>query len=181
MNCFKELDFPNYVQSDLEIKNYFYNQYPNPSVIGHFWNYPKKNIFLEMCPTVLDGFKQLGLTFKAIFMIGINVSSRKNVHIDYASDSCRLQWPVHNPHSVDTAWYEARKEDQIIQVLPNGVYYVSYKNQDCKEIVRLNITKPTIIRVDQPHSVLRNSDSPLDFPRVAFSFAFDNDLTNMLE
>lgn len=133
-----------------------------------------------MCPTVLKGFEELGLHFKGIFMIGVVHNTNRNIHIDSSPHPCRLQWPLINPHSVETVWYEADPNDKIINILPNGVVYVSYLSQDCKEIARTCITGPTIIRVEEPHAVDRTTDDPSKFPRAAFSFAFDETLEDFL-
>lgn len=180
MKYFKELDIPNYEQCDRELKNYFNFLYPEKSKVKNFFNFPDKEQFILHCPTVLNSFKQLGLNFKSIFMIGVVENTSRNIHIDGSIHPCRLQWPVLNEESVDTVWYEADKKNQIKQLLPNGVFYISYRIQDCKEIARKNITKPTIIRVEEPHAVNRTTDNPEKFPRVAFSFAFEETLENFL-
>jgi hypothetical protein len=180
MKYFKEIDFPNFDQCDVELKQYFDYLYPDKSLARNFFNFPPKDLFLKTCPNVLQGFKKLNLEFKAVFMISVVEDTNRNIHIDGSPHPCRLQWPILNSQSVDTAWYEAREEDKIVEILPNGVPYISYRVQDCKEVARKNISKPTIIRVEEPHAVIRTSCSPIDFPRIAFSFAFTETLDDFL-
>lgn len=180
MKYFKEIEFPNYEICDKELKDYFNYLYPDTSRVKNFFNFPSKELFLKMCPSVLEGFKELGLHFKGVFMIAIVSDTNRNIHIDGSPHPCRLQWPVLNEGSVETVWYEAAKEDQIKEILPNGVPYISYRLQDCKEIARKNINKPTVIRVEEPHAVDRTTSDPGRFPRVAFSFAFDETLEDLL-
>ena len=66
-------------------------------------------------------------------------------------------------------------------MLPNGVPYISYNATNIKEAARKNITGPTIIRVEEPHAVDTLSAKPADYPRVAFSFAFEESLEDFLE
>lgn len=181
MKYFQEINFPNFEQCDKEIKEYFNYLYPDKSDVRNFFNFPPKDAFIKMCPTVLKGFEELGLHFKGIFMIGVVHDTNRNIHIDNSPHPCRLQWPLINPQSVETVWYEADPKDKITEILPNGVPYVSYRSQDCKEIARTCILGPTVIRVEEPHAVDRKSNNPRDFPRAAFSFAFVETLENFLE
>lgn len=181
MKYFQEINFPNFEKSNNEIQNYFNTLYPDKSSITNFFNFPSVETFIKMCPTVYQGFQDLNLNFKSIFMIGVINTTNKNIHIDSSPHPCRLQWPVMNPTSVETVWYSADPKDKIINILPNGVVYVSYLTQDCKEIARTCITGPTIIRVEEPHAVDRTSNDPANFPRVAFSFAFEETLEDFLQ
>ena len=181
MKYFQEIDFPNFEQSNNEMHRYFNYLYPDKNNIKNFFNFPPKDIFVKMCPTVLKGFEELGLNFRGIFMIGVVFNNNKNIHIDSSPHPCRLQWPVFNLRSVETVWYEADPNDRITEILPNGVPYISYRSQDCKEVARTCITGPTVIRVEQPHAVDRTSDDPKHFPRAAFSFAFSETLENFLQ
>lgn len=180
MRYFQEIDFPNFEQSNNEIQAYFNYLYPNKTNIKNFFSFPSKDKFIEMCPTVLNGFEKLGLHFKGIFMIGVVHDTNRNIHIDNSPHPCRLQWPLINPQSVETVWYEADPKDKITEILPNGVPYVSYRLQDCKEIARTCIVGPTVIRVEEPHAVERTSSNPKDFPRTAFTFAFVETLEKFL-
>lgn len=181
MRYYQELDFPNYNQSHKELVDYFNNVYPQSDQLSDFFNFPPFEEFLKMCPTVVKGFEEMGLHVKSIFMIVVVPSTNSNIHIDGSPHPCRLQWPVLNSHSVETIWYEVDPRFRIEEVLPNGVTYVSYLLRDCKEMARTNITGPTIIRVEEPHAVERISTVPEDFPRVAFSFAFEETLEDFLE
>ena len=180
MKYFQEIDFPNFEQSNNEIQAYFNYLYPDKSSVRNFFSFPPKDVFIKMCPTVLKGFDQFGLHFKGIFMIGVVHDTNKNIHIDNSPHPCRLQWPLINTHSVETVWYKADPKDKITEILPNGVPYVSYRSQDCKEIARTCIVGPTVIRVEEPHAVERKSNDPADFPRAAFSFAFVETLEKFL-
>lgn len=181
MKYFQEINFPNFEQSNKEIQEYFNYLYPDKSSVKNFFNFPPKDVFIKMCPTVFKGFEELRLHFKAIFMIGVVHNTNRNIHIDNSPHPCRIQWPLINPRSAETVWYEADPNDKIIEILPNGVPYVSYRSQDCKEVARTCITGPTIIRVEQPHAIDRKSNNPADFPRAAFSFAFIETLENFFE
>ena len=181
MKYFQEIDFPNFEQSNNEIQAYFNYLYPDKSSVRNFFSFPPKDVFIKMCPTVLKGFDQFGLHFKGIFMIGVVHDTNRNIHIDNSPHPCRLQWPLINTHSVETVWYKADPKDKITEILPNGVPYVSYRSQDCKEIARTCIVGPTVIRVEEPHAVDRKSSDPADFPRAAFSFAFVETLENFLK
>lgn len=180
MKYFKEINFPNYEQCDKELKNYFECLYPDLNAARNFFNFPSKEIFIQTCPSVMQGFKELGLHFKGIFMISVVEDTNRNIHIDGSPHPCRLQWPILNAESVETVWYSAKPEDQIKEILPNGVAYISYKTQDCLEIARKMITVPTVIRVEEPHAVDRKSNDPNKFPRIAFSFAFEESLEDWL-
>ena len=181
MKYFQEIDFPNFEQSNNEIQAYFNYLYPDKSSVRNFFSFPPKDVFIKMCPTVLKGFDEFGLHFKGIFMIGVVHDTNRNIHVDNSPHPCRLQWPLINPHSVETVWYEADPKDKITEILPNGVPYVSYRLQDCKEVARTCVTGPTVIRVEEPHAVDRKSNDPADFPRAAFSFAFVETLEEFLE
>lgn len=181
MKYYKEIEFPNFEKCDQELKEYFNYLYPDKTKAKNFFNFPSKEVFVKMCPTVVQGFEILGLHFKGIFMISVVEDTNRNIHIDGSPHPCRLQWPVLNKSSVETVWYDAKKEDQIQEILPNGVPYISYRIQDCKEVARKNITGPTVIRVEEPHAVSRTTDDPAYFPRVAFSFAFEETLENILD
>lgn len=181
MKYFQEIDFPNFEQSNNEIQAYFNYLYPDKSSVRNFFSFPPKDVFIKMCPTVLKGFDQFGLHFKGIFLIGVVHDTNRNIHIDNSPHPCRLQWPLINTHSVETVWYKADPKDKITEILPNGVPYVSYRLQDCKEIARTCIVGPTVIRVEEPHAVDRKSSDPANFPRAAFSFAFEQTLEDFLK
>jgi hypothetical protein len=181
MKYFQEINFPNFEQSNNEIQTYFNYLYPDKNNIKNFFNFPPKAVFVKMCPTVLKGFEELELNFKSIFMIGVVFNNNKSIHIDNSPRPCRLQWPVFNSQSVETIWYTADPNDRTTVILPNRVPYTSYQPEDCKEIARTCIVRPTVIRVEEPHAVDRTSDNPKDFPRAAFSFVFKETLENFLQ
>ena len=181
MRYYQEIDFPNYEKSNQEILEFFKTEYPNPSRVTDFFNFPSFENFKKSCPTVLKGFEEMGLNVANIFMISVIPSTNSNIHIDGSTHPCRLQWPVLNASSVETVWYEVDQKYRIEEVLPDGTSYISYLLRDCKEVARTNITGPTVIRVEEPHAVERVSTNLEDFPRIAFSIAFHETLEDFLE
>ena len=63
MKYFKEIEFPDYDQCDVELKQYFDCLYPDKSLARTFFNFPPRDLFLKTCPNVLQGFKKLNLEF----------------------------------------------------------------------------------------------------------------------
>lgn len=181
MKYFQEIEFPNFDQSHKELVEYFYNVHPDITKVVNFFSFPSFEKFVSTCPTVCAGFKEMGLHLKGVFMITVLPDTNSNIHIDGSPHPCRLQWPILNSHSVETLWYNIDSSYQIREMLPNGVEYISYKAGDYVPAARKNITGPTVIRVEEPHAVRRLSADQSDYPRIAFSFAFDENLEDFLE
>ncbi len=181
MNYFQEIDFPNFDQSHKELIEYFNIVHPDITTVVDFFSFPSFEKFLSICPTTNAGFKEMGLNLKGVFMITVLPDTNSNIHIDGSPHPCRLQWPIINSHSVETLWYNIDPSYQIREMLPNGVEYISYKTGDYVPVARKNITGPTVIRVEEPHAIRRLSDINSDFPRIAFSFAFDESLEDFLK
>jgi hypothetical protein len=181
MRYFQEIEFPNFDQSHQELVDYFHATHPDLTKVVDFFSFPSFEKFILMCPTVNAGFKEMGLHLKAVFMITVVPDTNSNIHIDGSPHPCRLQWPIMNSQSVETLWYDIDPSFQIKEMLPNGVPYISYSAENRTEAASKNITSPTIIRVEEPHAVRRISSNSADYPRVAFSFAFEESLEDFLE
>lgn len=181
MRYYQEIEFPNFIQSHQELVDYFHALHPDLTQVVNFFSFPSFEKFKQMCPTVISGFDEMGLHLKGVFMITVVPDTNSNIHIDGSPHPCRLQWPIMNSHSVDTLWYDIDPSYQIKEMLPNGVPYISYSSENRTEVVSKNITGPTIIRVEEPHAVRRVSTNASDYPRVAFSFAFEESLEDFLE
>ena len=182
MICFRELDIENYEQCNTELVSMFNRQYPDPTTIKRFWHFPNESDFFNSCPTVITSFSKIGLTVNHVYMISISSNHPESIHIDYKANPVRIHWPVYNVGSAMTKWYEydgLHDEAEIKHIDGNGPLYTEFDKSKCKLIAEHNIIKPTIFRVDIPHSAGIITSMPQ--PRVAFSFSFrEQDRTEVI-
>ena len=61
--------------------------------------------------------------------------------------------------------FKAKTKDGKKVFVPDGTHYNVFDEKDVTEVSRVELTKPTIIRVNEPHQVV--IDKGWRFPRVA--------------
>jgi hypothetical protein len=182
MICFREIEIENYEQCNTELTEMFNRQYVNPTAIERFWNFPNETDFFAMCPAVINSLGKLGLTVNHVYMISISNNHPESIHIDYKANPVRLHWPIYNVGSALTKWYEydgSYDEADLKNIDGNGPLYAEFDKNKCSVISELIMVKPTMFRVDIPHSAGIISSMPQ--PRVAFSFSFkEQDRTEVI-
>lgn len=168
MNYFNHISIPNFDQCDQEIKAAFKHFHGDYSNIDVFWKFSNDQEFFQRCPTLVASFKQLGVTVQNAFLITVYDAKLNDIHTDYGSLPIRVNWPLHNAHSIVTRWYKASNEGRLWTDNPNGAPYTIFDPAHCQVVAECVIDRPTAIRVDVPHNTNAMLGMPL--PRVAYSF-----------
>lgn len=109
------------------------------------------------------------------YLMGENSIHRD--HDDGQSKICRLNLPLLNGDSVETRFYNLRKDgtdprptDYKSKLKPFENYYL----KDCEQIDKLHLTKPVIFNIKSIHSLYHIPNKPL--PRIICSIEFKSDL-----
>lgn len=173
MKYFKELNIENYAQCNNELVDMFNRQYPNPNSIVKFWHFPDEADFFNNCPNVIESFAKLNLTVNHVYMISISTNHPESIHVDYKANPVRIHWPVYNAGSAMTKWfnYDGEMTDGSVKHIDgDGPLYAEFDKNKCKLVAECNMIKPTIFRVDVPHSA--GIIDSVNQPRIAFSFSF---------
>ena len=165
----RKLAVPNFEQCDLEIKNAF-NTMHGVNTVKTFWTFEDDDKFFSLCPTVVDSFKQLGVTIQNAFLIYVASPDENVIHIDWKSNPVRVNWPILNHESVITRFYEPINEGKLSLDNPHGAPYIKFEPSEVRLVDECILDGPTLIRVDIPHNTNAIPNMPL--PRIGYSFNF---------
>lgn len=95
------------------------------------------------------------------------------IHVDSGAQHARLNWPILNPNSVITKYFDVVTDSPAptrhMINLPYNDYIDIYPPETCQEIDAVCIDEPTIFTVRHPHGMFVNGDQ---WPRVMASFNF---------
>ena len=170
MNSYRKLNIPNFEQCDKEIKAAYNSLHANGAGIKYFWTYEDNEKFFNQCPTLVDSFKQMGVTVQHAFVITVSTPDENVIHVDHDSNPVRINWPLTNMQSIVTRWYKSNDPGKLLMENPHGGPYVRFEPEDVEQIDQCVLDGPTAIRVDIPHNTTHVPGMPL--PRTAYSFNF---------
>lgn len=125
------------------------------------------NDYIDRCPEVLTSLLKYNLypTLAAVYMSYSGDASY--IHADYKSpihNQCRINIPILNCDGSKTEFYTGDKVAIVEQ--PNGLAYLRLNDEDAVKVDEVEISKPTVIRIQEPHRVVNNPDKN---PRICLS------------
>ena len=172
MQYYKVLDLDCTVVSEKLRAFYLYNE----CFCKTFWTGFNTRVISKFCPELQEMFNPLGLTIKTVAFVK-TLNPITDIHKDYTDYSARINVPVLNCEHTETKFYTTTAEPKI-DLLGNGVTYLSYKEEDCTLVDSFCLSKPTVLRVHELHQVCSNNPN---FPRVSCTIGFNEDLEHLFD
>jgi hypothetical protein len=132
--------------------------------------------YLKHVPEIHEALREHKLFFEDVNIYMMWQNSDIMPHKDYTAAIGRINIPLLNCSGSHTIFYEGLKAKRLM--LPTGNPFYATVNKDYKEVTRVEITEPTIVRVSQGHSVDMNVDL---VPRITLTIATVPDAGLLLE
>ena len=139
----------------------------NPSCIGEV---------LTLIPEMKEGLQKFG----TIRDIALMILWDDKLQALNSGVVCRLNIPIANCDDSRIAFYELTEEEyKKHTVSPSGTkkWSMEYKEK-LQPVANICVTEPTILNIPEPHTVFCDTKQ---YPRVAISIAFVEDLTHHLK
>lgn len=136
--------------------------------------------YTEYCPEILTAFSRYNIKPVSCALYTTTEQEQSRVHVDYILDNmpqCRINIPILNCEGSRTEFYTGGEYDVYTQ--PNGIPYLEIKKDSvATKVDEVEITVPTIIRVQKPHRVNSNL---VRVPRICMTVRCDVDPVFLLE
>ena len=162
MNLWKEIDCPNYISINNQIKIWI-EQQEWIYTTTKFWNPIGLKHFFSSCPDFYQWTVESKLLLRSLAVTVAHNKSSCPLHIDTPPARYKLSWPVKNTAGSWNRWFNNLTEqtDGIINHL-GGINFVSDTN--LVEIARREVLLPSLIDAGIPHEVW--FDDSAIFPRI---------------
>lgn len=141
------------------------------------------NHFLDHVPTFTSACERFGPIKKVIFVTVY--ADTVSLHIDHTTQSnegvkARINIPLLNCEGSLTAFYEFNEEDfkQHSTNLAGVKVWPWEWRRTHTPVTSVELTEPTILRTSAPHTVFTDN---CQYPRIALSVAFDDDVVRYLD
>jgi hypothetical protein len=151
---------------------------------AYFWNNVDPLLLTRaVAPEIHKGLKAtLGVRAVSAHIIVANKSNSDSIHVDNISFTdnlkARLNIPISNCVGSYTIFY-SRPDDALKRyIMPNGLIAWLLDPTKCVEATRVEMIKPTIIRICEPHAV-KVADNPE--PRITLSMRLSEDPVTLLD
>jgi hypothetical protein len=169
MKYFNQIEIQNFEVIQEKTKKFLE---PHSSVRVGFYLLDKD--YLEYCPEILSAFADYNLKVKKVALYVTFLQEHSKVHIDYKSNlksQCRINIPILNCEGSRTEFYSGGEYTMFFQ--QNGIpYYLLKDNSIPTKVAEVEIIRPTVIRVQEPHRVHTNMNT---VPRICMTVATDID------
>lgn len=197
MTYAKYIDIPNWKDLQQQIIEFKYAS----NVDSLWWMYTPKEIE-KYLPDVYNTFSDMGLQIRQLILFDnlpnnlTETDTMKSecmfIHTDREDDpesqydnvpvltdfvpSYAINIPLENCKDSLTFWYELNNPNE------EDVYYKFYdcgghRHDNCKEVFRLELDKPAVLKIDSPHAVY----NPHNELRTVATIRFYNDLSYLLD
>jgi len=134
--------------------------------------------FKKYCPKLDIGFARYGLTCNWVVAYVMKKSSDSPIHIDGYPQSARINLPLLNCEGTKTLFYSgAEFNRRTVNEKTTISAWVMSKTTGLKIEDGVEIDAPTVVLVNQPHSVIMTNK----VPRITLSLGFDKDPAFLLE
>jgi len=167
MKYYKYLDLKSDHVSE-KLKSYYLE---NEEFFKTFWTNVNMRIVHHRFPELQELFDPLGIKIKTVAFVKTD-KPITDIHMDYTEYSSRINLPVLNCELTETKFYITDKQPDK-RLLPNGITYLSYKEEDCTQVDSMCLSCATVVRVTSLHQVCSNN---INFPRVSCTIGFDQDI-----
>lgn len=180
MNYYKKIDIDFYDEIVQDTLSYLLHQKPdiynrNTATSGSF-NVLNLEEFKKFCPKLDLGFAKYNLVCNLAVAFVMYDNTQTTIHIDvYKSthiNKTRINVPILNTKDTFTRFYEGGEFALYTNPVTNITNYTMRGIKGLKLVDKVEIDKPTVVRVDVPHDVkidLKN------VPRITLSLGFDKD------
>lgn len=136
--------------------------------------------YTQYCPEVLTAFDRYNIKPVMFALYTTMLQEQSQVHVDSIAVNapiCRINIPILNCEGSKTEFYSGGEYDTFIQ--QNGIPYLVIKEGSSPtKVDEVEITKPTVIRIKEPHRVNTNMNRT---PRICMTIRFDVDPVFLLD
>jgi hypothetical protein len=186
MNYYKKIDIDFYDEIVRDTLSYLLNQKPDIynrdiTKAGSF-NVLDLEEFKKFCPKLDLGFAKYNLVCNLAVAFVMYNNAQTTIHIDVYKPShknkTRINVPILNTKDTFTRFYEGGEFVLYTNPITDITNYTLRGIKGLKLVDKVEIDKPTVVRVDVPHDVkidLKN------VPRITLSLGFDKDPVFLLD
>lgn len=165
---FLDLEFEHVTE---KLKNFYLK---NEDMFKTFWTDISMLNLMNDFPELQEMFNPLDITIKTVAFVK-TTKPVTEIHRDYTTYKTRINLPVLNCELTETKFYTTNKEPEKL-LLPNGITYLCFKDEDCTQVDSLCLSKPTLIKIQELHQVCSNNPN---LPRVSCTIGFQEDIEHL--
>lgn len=149
-----------------------------------FWNTVDPRVVTRVvAPELGKALDALGVQCEYAALITAYAENSESVHVDNMSFEngvvCRLNIPIRNTEGSYTAFYTTSDNFLERHIMPNKLVGWLVDPKKCVEASRVEMTKPTVIRIGVPHAVHINKNAAQ--PRITLTMRLNKDPVQWLE
>lgn len=134
--------------------------------------------FKQYCPKLDLGFARYGLTCNWVVAYVMKHNKHSPIHVDGYHHSARINLPLVNCEGTITLFYSGGEFNKAtLNDKTNIGAWLMSNISGLKIEDRVEIDSPTVVLVNQPHSVIMTEK----IPRITLSLGFDKDPAFLLE
>lgn len=147
----------------------------------HMYHRVSKELLSEKCHELTDmltsKFGQIEriIIFKMTDADMNNNLGDKFIHVDGGTQTARLNWPILNPSSVISKYFQTVDTNYTPQrqfiTPPFNTYIDIYDATQCKEVDSVCVDRPVVFNVLKPHGMFANGNA---WPRIMASINFQD-------
>jgi hypothetical protein len=181
MKYYKKIEIDYYDEIVSDTLNYLRNQKPNiyNRTIDATYYVLDLDEFKKFCPKIDLGFERYGIVCNFAVAFVMKTSQDTPIHVDdYPRGDTRINIPILNTKGTITKFYTGGKFKEIINPITKIRFLANTNKSTIKVADMVQINQPTIIRVNEPHSVSMYLN---ESPRITLSLGFDKDPVFLLE
>lgn len=175
MKYWQELEFPGWEIAAAKIRKWI-NTDRRMLNGKFFWNTTDLAALRVIAPELEAGLATLGVKCTYAALVTAYDHNSNSIHVDNMSFEngvvCRLNVPIQNTVGSYTCFYTSTDPSLKKIAMPNGLTGWLVDPKTCTEVDRVEMLKPTVIRIGVPHAVIINKDAQ---PRVTLTMRLDQD------
>jgi hypothetical protein len=174
MLYYKKLD----LDFDVVLKKTLSYASNNRDLIKTFWTHINFKDFIKHVPEITTMFSSLNITPIRVSLIVAkqNAGIHRDTYIkDTPTPVARINIPILNCQESETRFWSTSVEPKL-EFLSNGTPYRYLDEKDCVLESVLNLDKPTVLRVTEPHSIVVGKK----VPRISLTVEFEEDIEYLL-
>lgn len=134
--------------------------------------------FKKNCPKLDLAFARYDLVCNFAVAFVMYNSSHAKIHVDNYNNNARINIPILNTIGTYTRFYTGGSFKQIRNPDTNVPSLALASVTNLKQVDKVEIDSPTVIRVNEPHDVVMNSSYA---PRITLTLGFDRDPIFLLD
>jgi len=126
----------------------------------------------QAVPELAQSLNLMGITLLKVAAYTVRVPYHGSPHRDQKCYDIRLNIPILNCEGSWTKFWKMKDgiSEPEITTLPNGIPYQPYKLHELKLVDQIQITRPTMMRPTEIHSI---SVNPARLPRITLTLEID--------